>query len=136
MITAVDSSILLDVFGADSTFGVASSELVRRSIIEGQLVACEVVWAEVGGFFPSAIAAREAIYRLRVEFSPMAMETALEAATAWKSYRRHGGPRSRVAADFLIGAHALRQADRLMTRDRGFYRRYFKSLTLLDPTAQ
>ncbi len=136
MITAVDSSILLDVFGADSTFGVASSELVRRSIIEGQLVACEVVWAEVGGFFPSAIAAREAIHRLRVEFSPMAMETALEAATAWKSYRRHGGPRSRVAADFLIGAHALRQADRLMTRDRGFYRRYFKSLTLLDPTAQ
>ncbi|HTS69938.1 MAG TPA: VapC toxin family PIN domain ribonuclease, partial [Terriglobia bacterium] len=43
--------------------------------------------------------------------------------------------RTRVVADFLIGAHALHNADRLLTRDRGFYRSYFKRLTILDPTA-
>jgi predicted nucleic acid-binding protein len=53
----------------------------------------------------------------------------------WSAYRRQRGTRERVIADFLIGAHALVQADRLLTRDRGFYRRYFEGLEILDPSA-
>jgi predicted nucleic acid-binding protein len=134
VITAVDTNILLDVFGADRAFGRRSGEALRRGIAEGQLVGCEVVWAEVAGFFPSASAARQAMERLGVEFSALTLETSLEAARAWKSYRRRGGSRTRVAANFLIGAHALLQADRLLTRDRSFYRSHFKSLQVLDPT--
>jgi hypothetical protein len=41
--------------------------------------------------------------------------------------------REHLIPDFLIGAHALVQADALLSRDRGFYRRYFSKLKILDP---
>ena len=135
MITAVDSNVLLDVLGADPTFGPASANALRTVLREGQLLACEVVWAEVAGSFVSAAAARDALMLLNLEFSALTMEAALEAGLAWKAFRKQGGQRTRVAADFLIGAHALRQADRLLTRDRGFYRSCFKRLRIVDPTA-
>jgi predicted nucleic acid-binding protein len=133
VITAVDTNVLLDVFGDDAQFGRRSADALRRCIVEGRLLACDVVWAETGAWFPNAQAAENALSLLRVDYSPLAAATALQAGCAWQAYRKAGGARDRVIADFLIGAHAAEQADRLITRDRGFYRSYFAELSIVDP---
>ena len=135
MITAVDTNVLLDFLTHDPQFGIASRNALRSAAGEGRLLACDVVWAEIAGCFPSIAACRDTLRNLEIEFSPIQPEAAFEAGLAWKAYRARGGPRTRVAADFLIGAHAIFQADRLLTRDRGFYRSCFKRLKVLDPTS-
>jgi predicted nucleic acid-binding protein len=134
VITAVDASVLLDVFGADTTFGPRSMTALSRCQAEGSVVACDVVWAETGASFKTASDAAAAFASSRIDFSPLATKGSLTASESWRAYREAGGSQERVIADFLIGAHALTQADRLLTRDRGFYRRYFAALDVIDPT--
>ena len=56
------------------------------------------------------------------------------ASRTWRTYREQGGQRTRILADFLIAAHAQTQASKLLSRDRGFYRKLFPTLVLIDPT--
>ena len=134
MITAVDTSVLLDVLDPDPEFGPTSAAALRACEAQGALIACEVVWAETAHAFASTDAASEAFERLRLSFSPIEAAASMRAATHWRAYRAAGGSRTRIVADFLIGAHALLHADRLLTRDRGFYRGYFDGLEIIDPT--
>lgn len=134
MITAVDTNILIDIFGADKIFGEQSAKILRQCIQEGNVCACEIVWTETATVFPNRAAFNNAIEMLGIEFSTMQQDSAIAAANAWRHYRQAGGKRDRVVADFLIGAHAMTQCNRLLTRDRGFYRKYFSILTILDPS--
>jgi hypothetical protein len=134
VITAVDTSVLVDFLNHDPEFGIASRNALRSCAGEGRLLVCDVVWAEIAGCFPSISACRDTLRELQIEFSPIEAEAAFEAGLAWKAFRKRGGARTRVAADFLVGAHALVQADRLLTRDYGFYRFCFNRLSIVDPS--
>ena len=61
------------------------------------------------------------------------MDAALEAARTMRAYARNKGPRERTAPDFLIGAHAIQQADALLTTDTGFYWHYLEGLRVVAP---
>ena len=50
----------------------------------------------------------------------MSMDAALEAARIMRGYAKNKGPRERTAPDFLIGAHAIKHADELLTTDAAF----------------
>ena len=133
MITAIDTNVLVDFIGNDSEFGGPSRVALGRCRDEGAVVVCEVVWAETAAGVDSPAELRERLTRAGIGFDAMNVESAERAGVAWRRYRRRGGARTRLVADFLIGAHAQRQADRLLTRDRGFYRSYFPDLVLVDP---
>ena len=130
----MDSSVLLDVFGADPKHGETSRAALRKAYDEGALVACEVTWAEVRAHFPDDDSFDEAMRLLGVRFDSISSHAALAAGRLWQERRRRGSGRDRIVPDFLIGAHALHQADILLSRDRGFYREYFAELSLIDPS--
>ncbi len=133
MITAVDTNVLLDLFANDRKCADRSAQLLRQCLHEGCVVACDVVWAETAAAFGDESAFRDAMAVLGVGFSPPNAETAQTAGQAWRRYRSRGGTRQILLADFLIAAHARCQCDRLLSRDRGFYREYFAGLAVLDP---
>jgi len=129
--TAVDSSLLIDLLVDDPRFADHSQDLLHEALALGVVVACPVVWAEVRGQFANTPAMAQAMARAGVEFDGFDLACADLAGLRWIEYRRAGGSRTRLLGDFLVGAHASVRGGRLLTRDRGFYRRYFPDLEIL-----
>ena len=129
MITAVDTSVLLDVFLPDDRYGEASRERLRRAYDAGAIIVCDIVYAELASAFDDRNALDRALTTINVSCSPIDSGVAYEAGLRWKRYRAAGGSRTRILPDFLIGAHALSVAETFLTRDRGFFQTYFPELS-------
>ncbi len=132
MLTAVDSSVLLDVIIDAPKRADAAERSLRQAAGQGGLVICECVVAEVRPAF-SAKAFLEFAQDWNLVFLPSTWESALLAGGLFEAFLKRGGRGCRVLPDFLIGAHALLQADRLLARDRGYFRDYFRGLKVLSP---
>lgn len=132
MTTAVDSSLLISVLKAEPD-SIASSELLFACMKEGSLITCETAAAEVAPLYETPTEFEAELARFSIALVPSTLKTAFAAGAIFRAYRGTGGPREKMIADFMIGAHALHQADRLVAMDRGYLREYFRGLTVLQP---
>jgi predicted nucleic acid-binding protein len=132
MTTAIDTNILLDLLIPNEAFYNASAAALQESAA-GLMVVCDIVYAELSVHFEDQAECDEFLESNDIRVEPLTRKAHFLASRAWRMYRRSGGKRSRIITDFLIGAHAQEQATRLLSRDRGFYRELFPSLTIVDP---
>jgi predicted nucleic acid-binding protein len=132
MITAVDTNVLLDILRPNESLVESSSAALQAAADNGGLVVCDLVYAELCGHFRMQSDCDEFLEENGIRVESLAHEASFLASRAWREYRKQGGQRLRILADFLIGAHAQVQADQLLSRDRGFYRRLFPSLRLME----
>jgi predicted nucleic acid-binding protein len=133
MITAVDSSVLLDVFLADPVRARAAAAALEGCAGEGSVVACDITIVEVVPGLGGVENPAASLHAYGIRFDPVGEEAAVLAGKLNALYSRRRRGASGFVADLLIGAHALVQTDRLLTRDRGFYRDYFRGLKVIQP---
>jgi predicted nucleic acid-binding protein len=135
MKTAVDSSVLFDIVkGAPGA--AAAQTALEAALAHGGLCVCAVVVAELGRYFSDEQDLRDFLAACQIDHDSLSLDAALEAARIMRAYARNKGPRERVAPDFLIGAHAMVQANALLTCDAGFFRSYFASLNVIEPVSE
>jgi predicted nucleic acid-binding protein len=128
VITAVDTNVLMDIFRSNAPHHTQSQNWLRAAYDAGAIIVCHVVYAELVPSFDDRSLLDEALMGINAVTSPIDTSIAYQAGLRWMQYRRAGGPRTRIIADFLIGAHAMSAADVFLTRDRGFYSTYFPEL--------
>jgi len=135
MVTAVDTSVLLDVVTDDAQWANPSEAALRQASSEGSLVICECVLAEITPALGAETVA-EFLDDWNIRFIPSSRASALLAGKLFATHLTRGGKGGRVVPDFLIGAHAQLHAERLLARDRGYLRDYFKKLTVWSPAVK
>ena len=131
MTTAVDTSVLLDILVDDKQYAATSEATLARARAEGRLIVCESVVTELRPALQSDDEVSQFFDDLGIEFLPSSLESAILAGNTYTEYLKNRGSVRRVLPDFLIAAHARCFADRLLARDRGYYRNYFKDLIIL-----
>ena len=158
MSTAVDTNIILDLLSPGSDQGDDAESSLRDWSRRGALVISEVVFAEISPSFNGTEEVNEFLRLTGMRLMPSSAEVLFSTGVAWRDYLGQrpralacprcgitndvkcaecGGAirtRQHLLTDLLVGAHASAYADRLLTRDRGYYRRYFPKLTVVDPS--
>ena len=131
MIVAVDSSVIFSVLKGEGD-AARWMDLLVKYAASGELCISEVVAAEVGAHFSSEVLFKETLENLNICLVNTSIEACYLAGKVFSDYRKEGGPREHLIPDFLVAAHAFKQANLLLAKDRGYCKRYFPELKVID----
>jgi len=129
----VDANVLIDLFTNDPGWVDWSEEALANAAGEGTLQINPIIYAEVSIAFKQATPLDRALEELRIARLDLPYPAGILAGRAFLAYRKRGGLKRSPLPDFYIGAHAVVEGLKLLTRDPNRYRTYFPNLDLICP---
>lgn len=130
----VDTNVLIDVLEDDPVWADWSIQQLRAQSQAHDLVINPIIYAELSQTFSTFEALDEVISELRLLVQDIPRPALFLAGKAFVRYRKAGGGKNNVLADFFIGAHAAVNGLPLLTQDAKRYRNYFPSVKLVVPS--
>lgn len=131
MRTLVDTNVILDVITEDPKWHGWSASALREAAERSTLAINPIIFAEVSMKFDRIEDADQAL--IDFERRRLPYEAGFLAGKAFLAYRRRGGAKRSPMPDFYVGAHAVVERMRLLTRDAARYRTYFPALEIFAP---
>ncbi len=129
----VDTNVLVDVLENDPDWADWSIGQLRAQSQIHPLAINPIIYAELSLTFSTVEALDDTLDKLGLTIMELPRPALFLAGKAFVRYRRAGGKKSNVLADFFIGAHAAVIGCPLLTRDTNRYQRYFPSVKLIAP---
>ncbi len=129
----VDTNVLVDVLEDDPEWADWSISQLRAQSKIHRLAINPIIYAELSLTFSAVEALDQTLDDLGLAMIEIPRPALFLAGKAFVRYRRQGGQKSNVLADFFIGAHAAVSGHPLLTRDTRRYASYFPTLTLIAP---
>ncbi|UVK99721.1 type II toxin-antitoxin system VapC family toxin [Pseudomonas sp. B21-048] len=129
----VDTNVLIDVLEDEPVWADWSIQQLRAQSQIHELAINPIIYAELSQTFSSFEALDDVVTQLGLAVQEVPRPALFLAGKAFVRYRKVGGGKNNVLADFLIGAHAAVKKLPLLTRDAKRYRSYFPSVELIVP---
>ncbi|HJR29559.1 MAG TPA: type II toxin-antitoxin system VapC family toxin [Pseudomonas sp.] len=129
----VDTNVLIDVLEDDPVWADWSIQQLRAQSQIHELAINPIIYAELSQTFSTFEALDDVVTQLGLAMQEVPRPALFLAGKAFVRYRKVGGGKNNVLADFFIGAHAAVKKLPLLTRDAKRYRSYFPSVELIVP---
>ena len=129
----VDTNVLVDVLENDPEWADWSIGQLRAQSKIHQLAINPIIYAELSLTFSKVETLDKTIEAMELIVKELPRPALFLAGKAFVLYRRRGGAKANVLADFFIGAHAAVLGCSLLTRDAQRYRHYFPGVELITP---
>lgn len=129
----VDTNVLIDILENDPKWSDWSVEQLRNQSQIHDLIINPIIYSELSLAFLTFEALDKVIRDLGLSLLEIPRPALFLAGKAFIRYKREGGKKSNVLADFFIGAHAAVLKCPILTRDEKRYRSYFQNLSIITP---
>ena len=129
----VGTNVLIDILEDGPEWADWSIAQLRAQSRVHPLLINPIIYAELPLTFSAVEALDNTVENLGLTVAELPRPALFLAGKAYTRYRRQGGRKHSVLADFFIGAHAAVLGCPLLTRDARRYKNYFPSVELIAP---